>query len=194
MIIGTTGMVKLTAACFLIVLGSFQSVYAIELQGLLEKLASTAEKSALFTETKTAYFLKKPVLSKGTLEFSSPVLIKRITHPKSLEQKIEAGVLTIRRDSQLQQTISLNSEPELALGINAILWVLSGDFNQLDDSFYITFIDNPDNWTIKLLPKDPQLAGTIASINLKGLDANVNLIKIEYSNGNTVTTVVYGHR
>jgi hypothetical protein len=195
MITGMTRMIKVIAACFLIGLSSFQCAHAIQLQDLLEKVASTTEKSASFSETKTAYFLKKPVISKGILEFSSPsTLIKRMTHPKSLEQKVEADVLSISRGGEHQRTMSLNSEPELALGINAILWVLSGNFNKLDDSFHITFADNPEEWTIELLPKNPQLAGKIAIIILKGLDANINLINIEYSNGNTVKTVIYGHR
>ena len=195
MIIGAIRMAKVAAVCLLIALSSLQSADALQLQELLEKVAYTTEKSASFTETKTAYFLKKPLISKGTLEFTSPsTLIKRITHPKKLEQKVEAGVLTIRQNSEQSKTISLKSEPELALGINAILWVLSGNFNQLDDSFNITFLDDPESWRIELRPKSPQLVGTITNIILKGLDANINLINIEYTNGNTVSTAIYGHR
>ena len=195
MIIGAIEMTRVIAACLVIVLSGYQSAYAIQLQGLLEKMASTTEKSALFTETKTAYFLKNPLVSKGTLEFKSPsTLIKRITDPELLEQKIEGGVLSIYQGTNRKKALSLTPNYELAVGVNAILWVLSGSFDELNNNFHITFIDDVNNWTIELVPKDSELISKIAIILLKGTGGNINLIDIQHSNGNSIKTVLYGHQ
>ena len=47
---------------------------------------------------------------------------------------------------------------------------------------------------MELVPKDSELISKVAIILLKGAGGNINLIDIQHSNGNSIKTVLYGHK
>ena len=176
-------------------LTGLESVSAMELQEILKNISSTPEKFVFFTETRTAEFLETPLISYGSLEFKAPnTLIKHLTHPEKSEQRIEGDVLSINQSENIKHTVSLKAHPELAIGINAIRWVLSGNLNALNKNFYVTFKNNEHKWWIILVPNDSEALKFIASILVTGSDDEITQIDLKKVNGDSIKTDLYDHR
>jgi hypothetical protein len=167
----------------------------MELHDVLKSIASTKDKFAYFTETVTASFLDKPLVTKGTLEFKAPAtMIKHLLEPDKIEQRIEDDMLSISDNKKEDNTISLSSSPELAAGINAIRWILSGNESALDHNFNITFNNVVYQWTVKLIPKDDEVSAVISSIVVSGEKERIKQIKITHVGGDVITTDLYEHK
>ena len=188
-------MTRVFTFIFVLMLSGYQTAYALELAELLQNISSTPEKFALFTEAKMAYFLEKPLISKGYMEFKSPsTMIKRMTEPEMMEQTIEGDVLSIYQGEQRRKTQSLSANSKLALGINAVRWVLSGDHEMLETNFQAIVNGDLNSWTIQLSPKDLELKEKIKLMLITGADQNIQQILIEQPNGNSIKTDLYEHR
>jgi hypothetical protein len=183
-------MSKFITAIFLMVIS--QSVTAISLDSLINKISRTAETPRHFTEKRTADFLAAPVITKGSLEFKAPnTLVKRTTQPDKTEQRIEGDVLLIYQDGEIKETISLLSYPELAIGINAIRWMLSGDLISLHNHFIISVENHDNQWLIMLTPKQPEVISEILSLSFIGSNDTITHIEVKQSNGDLIKTELY---
>ena len=174
---------------------SVKNVYAIELQTLLNDIANSPEKSAHFTETRRAYFLDSPLVSKGSIEFKAPdSLIKRLTHPKMVEQRIEGDVVSLTQSEGSINVISLSAHRELALGINAMRWVLMGNMLALKETFELTLKEYKQLWQLELAPKNPDDISYISNISLIGKSNHITKINIQHTNGDTTKIEIYDHK
>jgi len=172
--------------------------FAVEndLSKLLSTIASSPDKIAQFTETRTAIFLETPLISKGTLEFKAPsTMIKVITSPEKVEQRIIGDELFIINDDYDEEplSISLSSQPELELGVNAVRWILSGNYKALESEFNILFESIKSDWIITLQPKDNELLENILNIIVSGSKNNILNISIKQNNGESLITELYDH-
>jgi len=176
----------------------------LTLSELLSTIASSTEKTAKFTETRTADFLAIPLTSNGILEFIAPAtLIKKIQSPDNMQQRIVGDVMTLitepLNDSgdveqfDNNQTVSLSSYPELEIGINAIRWVLSGNVAALNESFQVVYTHTKENWQLTLNPKDVDLLISIQNIIIKGKAKHIIQIKIIQNKSESITTDLYEH-
>lgn len=170
-------------------------VAAMELHDVLKSIATTPEKSARFSETLTSKFLNKALVTKGTLEFKAPAtMIKSIWEPEKIVQHIDGDMLSISNNKKENTSISLLSSPELAAGINAVRWILSGNEKALDHDFNVIFNNVVYQWTIRLEPKDSEVAIVINSIVVSGEESRIKQIKITHANGDTIITDLYDHK
>lgn len=185
-------MIKLILVFSVFYVSSIEQVKSLELPELLTSIAKIPTRSVGFTETRTAEFLEKPLLSIGYLEFHAPAsLIKKISYPEKIIQSIKGNTLTIYQNDKIQQTISLSEYPQLAIGVNAIRWVLSGNINAINQNFKVTFRDNKKQWWLILAPSDPEILEHIASILLVGKSTNIIRIELKQSNGDSIITELY---
>ena len=136
-----------------------------------------------FREERVAYYLDKPIVTEGELEYRAPaVLIKKIVSPEKIKQTIKNNILTITTEKN-KKTIDLSEQPELAIGIYALIDLLEGDKAGLEKRFLITYQDDQENkntWEMKLKPKDEKVFEDIKQILIKGLGGRLKLFRIDY--------------
>ena len=190
--------IKLRIVTTLLFLIFSVNIFSSELSELLSKIANSPERQADFIETRTAFFLESPLITKGILKFKTPTtLIKIITFPEKSVQRIEDDILSVisNQDKENIKIISLSSQPELEIGINAIRWVLSGNYELLNKSFKITYKKNKrinkPNWLITLVPKDSKLRETINTVLISGEKTHISQIDIIQLNGVSIKTELY---
>lgn len=162
-----------------------------DLLGLLDDLSANSNTASRvdFVETRSAFFLFDPIISKGVLEFYPPAkMIKHIYYPKKSTLSIENDILSITKKTT--KKVDLIEYPLLAIGINAILWVLSGDYAELEEHFEIDFEDKNKHWSIYLTPKNTQILAEITKITIKGADNLISSILLNKSNGDYTLTVL----
>lgn len=178
-----------------VILSIAPNVYAQKIDELLEEIAISPKNKVHFIETRTAYFLDEPLISKGNMEFKAPTtLIKRFNLPEIMEQRIEGNTLSIRHHDGSENVVSLNSNKELAAAINAIRWVLIGDLNSLEKEFSLSYKYIEKKWTIHCVPKDIEVLNTISQIILTGEDSRISQIKVKQSNGDVIKTDLYEYK
>ena len=182
-------------SCIIILLNSYQYASAMEMQEILKLLSATPVKFAQFSETRTSYFLENPLVTKGSLEFKAPAtMIKRMQEPEEIVQRIDGDVLSISNGNELNNTVYLSSNTDLAMGINAVRWMLSGDESALNQNFNITFNNVVHQWSVKLVPKDSSVSDVITSILITGEKDFIKQIKVTHANGDSIITDLYDHK
>ena len=187
-------MIKFFCLCSIIFSTNASVAFGLELSELLVEISKTPEKFSRFTETRTSNFLSKPLVSKGNLEFKAPaILVKQLTYPEKSEQRINGDMLTIINNDSSTQTLSLSTYPELEIGINAIRWVLSGDFVNLKKSFDVTFKEYKQLWQLHLKPKNIDIITKIKNITLIGKGTNITTVNIVHSSGDLVIMDLHDH-
>ena len=187
-------MIKIFCLCCIIFVTNTSVAFGLELSELLVDISKMSEKFSRFTETRTSSFLSKPLVSKGNLEFKAPaILIKKLISPEKSEQRINGDMLSITNNDSSTQTLSLSTYPELEIGINAIRWVLSGDFINLKNSFDVTFKEYEQLWQLHLRPKNIDVIKKIKNITLIGKGAKITTINIEHTNDDSVIMDLYDH-
>ncbi len=192
MIFGMIMRNKISSYSALFLLLISQQVYSLELSGLLNVIAITTQETRSFTETKTAFFLDKPLVSKGALTFIAPsTLYKKITFPNSSGQKIQGDEISILSPNEPLKTSTLSAFPKLALSINAIRWILSGNVDAIQQNFKVLLNGSLQNWSIQLIPLDEQLQQEIPNIVVSGRSKNITSFNVKRSNGDEVRTELY---
>jgi len=164
----------------------------MDLHEILEELSRTPVRTAYFTETLTAGFLEKPVISRGSLEFIAPsTMIKRITYPEVAEHRIVDDVLFINQGGEVKRTIPLASHPEISVRIYAIQWILSGNIVALKNNFDVIFSKTGNLWRIELAPDDSEFDSGITNIIVSGKDDRIRKFEIKQANGVVLSTELY---
>lgn len=192
MIFGMMIMFKLNTFGTLFLIIFSPQIIALELTSLLNDIAIKTQRTTSFTETKTAFFLDKPLISKGILKFIAPsTLYKKTTFPAISGQRIKANELAILNPNTPLKTTTLSLYPKLEISINAIRWVLSGNIKAIQQNFIVILTGSKQNWTVQLKPQDEQLQQEITNITFNGQAKNITGFIIKRSNGDEVHTELY---
>ena len=172
-------------------LGISWSAHADLLDNRLASFAKESHRKAEFTETYTASYLNKPVMSEGRLEYQSPgLLTKTITSPVSVIYTVSDGVLRVKRGTDVKQ-LDLSTQPEIGLGINALLDLLRGNRASLEKQFWVSYqIDerNPLQWKLTLIPRDEKLVQRISRVSMDGESNLLKQVTMDYGNGDSLVT------
>jgi len=146
-----------------------------------------------FTQTKRISILQHPLVTQGNLLYSpehgvywqtiSPFASEVVITPEGYFQRKKGRLV-----SQIPASASSGAQGYL----NAFLLVLSGDFQNLQTLFSLSFLHSNQAWAVGLSPKD-QLAKIIESIEISGeFPAVLKLIVIRETNGDLTRIELHG--
>jgi len=165
-------------------------VLADALSDRLAGFAAQPESRGRFVETWSADYLSEPLVSRGKLSYKAPgQLSKIIEHPERVVQHIEANQLSVISNGE-SRSMQLSEHPELAAGIYALQDVLEGNENGLREHFEPHYSELGTDWTLKLVPRDKQVAQRIKSITLRGRDNRIHQVLVQYHNGDSLLTKI----
>ena len=150
---------------------------------LLTLLRQRQHGHVTFTEVHTLAMLKEPLTSTGELFYEAPDhLEKRTLKPTPESLVLEHGVLTAQRGHR-SRVIQLADYPEVAPFVESIRATLAGDRAALERYFDIDFDGDVGHWTLRLRPKDPAVARSVAEITLTGARDEIATVAIRQSDG-----------
>lgn len=161
----------------------------------LASFAKVTQRKAEFTETYTASYLDKPLVSQGLLEYRAPDhLIKIISTPKPVRYSIQHNIMTITWGQDVQQ-IDLDKQPLLGMGINALRDLLQGDRGDLEARFHTAYDPAVGDglWQLSLTPRDKALSKKIQRVVMRGRGNQLQEVRMEYGNGDRLVTRITGH-
>jgi hypothetical protein len=152
---------------------------------LMQSLASVSASHASFVETKSIAMLDKPVESSGLLFYRAPDrLEKRTLKPKAESMLLDRDILTVEQRGKKRE-LSLQRYPEIAAFIDSIRGTLAGDRKALERNYQLTLSGDEQQWRLTLLPIDPKMQQTLATISISGAGHVLQSITIKQIDGDS---------
>jgi len=163
---------------------------AFGLDELMATLAQRKSGEARFAEERFVSSLDRTLNYTGTLSFSAPDRLERLTlTPRRESLIVEGNQLTMQRGDRVRH-LALDNVPELAAMVTAMRGTLSGDGSALRRYFKTTVDGRAARWTLTLVPLDFRLLGVVRQMRIDGMHADVRVVELQLADGDrSVTTI-----
>jgi len=145
---------------------------------LMAQLAQVQTSRARYSEVKRVALLQKPLQLSGTLFYSRPArLEKRQTLPFEEVISVDGDWLTVEREGKTRR-ISLQNAPLVAALVESLRATLAGDGAELERLYKVRVQGTRQRWTLKLTPREVEIAGIVKSIVIAGSDSRIVRLEI----------------
>jgi hypothetical protein len=154
-----------------------------DLERLMSALAQRKHGHVTFVEKKFIALLDRPVESSGELLYEAPDhLEKRTLKPKSESLVLQGDTVSAQRGRR-HYTLDLHQYPQIVPFIESIRATLAGDRAALERVFKVDFSGSFDQWTLGLVPLDPQLGKSVKQIHIEGERDTLHSVEILEADG-----------
>lgn len=152
---------------------------------LMQMLASVDHVTARFVETRTSTMLNAPLVLQGTLIYRRPdYLEKRVLTPYEERMVIDGGRLALEKPGESRKkTLAIANAPGVAALVESIRATRAGDLATLQRHYTLAVEGDRSQWTLTLVPLDPQLAGLVRSVVITGAEVRIVRVSVEESAG-----------
>jgi outer membrane lipoprotein-sorting protein len=181
------GALALAAAVLAASLAHAQAAFTLD--ALMRELAAKPATVVGFTETRHSTALKTPLVTTGELAFERPSrLERRIAAPIEERYIVDGDRVTIERKGSPPRTLALASQPALAAFLESVRATLRGDLETLRRLYRVELAGDARDWSLVLLPADPELAALIVSIRIAGGAGKLASMEVVEASGDRVVT------
>ena len=155
------------------------------LESLMRALAERPAGQARFVETKTSDILREPIKTSGTLSYKRPAFLqKHVRTPFEEILSVDGNQLTWEKPAaNKRHVLSLRDYPAIWGFIESMRATLNGDAKTLQRFYRMRLDGNEQQWTLLLLPSDPDMAQHIRVIRISGSRARITTVEIEDAGG-----------
>jgi hypothetical protein len=179
----TTRIVQ--AAVLLLLIGAPRAaeVQSWDFTRLMGQLATIETSRASYSEVRHVAQLKRPIELSGTLHYSRPARIeKRQTRPFPEVMRVDGDMLVVEREGK-SRSIMLSQAPVVGTLVESLRATLAGDATELERLFSVTMEGPRERWTLKLLPREYDVAGIVSQISISGSGSRVTRVEIRELGG-----------
>ncbi len=164
------------------------------LNQVMQALASVRVAEGRFREEKILSILQKPLIATGRLYYRAPDFVRKHTlHPHLENVEADGHWLTIETPDHGRRHFDLNGYPQLRVFVEALRGSLAGDRVALEQSYQLKFQGTLAVWTLRLIPRDRQIAAYVTTITLKGQHSRILSVDILETNGDRSLMTVTPH-
>lgn len=157
----------------------------LDIDELMQALASVPSGHASFVEKKSIAILEKPVESSGELFYSAPDrLEKRTLKPKAENMLLDKDKLIVEQRGK-KRVLALQNYPEIAAFIDSIRGTLAGDRKSLERTYQLSLEGDAQNWNLILLPIEDKMKKIVAKISIAGSGNVLQTIDILQADGDS---------
>lgn len=163
---------------------------AFDLAALMSLLATPREGTVAFSEQRFVQALDAPLRASGTLSFAAPDrLERRQTEPSMETMQVDGNRVTLTRGGR-SKTLMLDASPELLGVIEALRGTLTGNGALLGKHFRTTVSGDAAQWTLELVPLQPELRRSLDGARLWGRRDQLLGVEMTLADGDrNVTTI-----
>lgn len=156
---------------------------------LMAMLAAQPAGRTTFSETRYSTALDVPLVTHGELAFERPARLERtVTAPVAERYVANGATVRIERAGTPPRTISLAQQPALAGLLESIRATLAGDLATLRRLYRVELGGEAREWSLVLLPRDPELAALVVSIRITGSGSALTEMEVREASGDRVAT------
>lgn len=152
---------------------------------LIAALGQPAPARTAFAEARFLHLLDRPLVVSGELAWlGGDRLQRRVDHPRQETATIANGEVTQQRAGHSPRHFSLSRAPQLQVLLDSFVALLSGDPQRLQQAFEIEHVGAASTaWTLTLVPRDPKVARTVASIVIEGYGRQSRCMHLQEADG-----------
>jgi outer membrane lipoprotein-sorting protein len=163
---------------------------AFDLAALMSLLATPREGTVAFTEQRFVKTLDAPLHASGTLSFAAPDrLERRQTEPGTETMQVDGNRVTLTRGGR-SKTLMLDASPDMLGVIEALRGTLTGNGALLSKHFRTTVSGDAAQWSLELVPLQPELKRSLAGARLWGRHEQLLGVEMTLADGDrSVTTI-----
>jgi hypothetical protein len=156
---------------------------ALDVDGLLKKLAHPAPATTPFVEVRFSKLLDQPIVVKGQLEYHEDgALVRAVDTPFRERTEIHGETVTVERVGKSPRRFSLKRAPELRSMLGGFAAVLGGGRAALDQDFNLALNGAEDHWQLALTPKSASVGKYVRDIVIQGNEADPRCIVVTQPN------------
>jgi hypothetical protein len=157
--------------------------WALDLQEVLRATAVKPPARVRFREERHNPLLENPLILTGYLEYLGPAQLRKVIETPFEEAfLIDATHIVVEREGQVQR-IPLRQARSLQSMLAGIEAVLAGNESRIEKDFRYELGGEKDAWSMRLEPLSRRAARNLGSILVQGDASNVQIIRINLSNG-----------
>ena len=154
-----------------------------ELDRVMQLLVEKPHRRARFVERQFFSILDRPLVSSGELAFDAPNrLVQRTFEPHAQTMTVAGDELTID-SGRKHRVLDLRNYPQIAPFVDSIRATLAGDRAELERYFTLKFEGSANRWTLRLTPRDAQLARTVTRILITGTRGDLTDVDVREADG-----------
>ena len=152
---------------------------------LIAALGQPAPAHTAFAEARFLKLLDRPLVVSGQLSWLGGDKLQRsVEQPRRETATIADGEVTQQREGKSPRHFSLKRAPQLQVLLDSFVALLSGNSERLQQAFEIRQTGTAAGaWTLTLLPRDPSVARTVASISIDGYDGQSRCMQMQEADG-----------
>lgn len=163
-------------------------VRALDLDGLLRRMAATRGVHARFHEVKEIALLEAPLESEGEIFFVPPRRFARLTTRPAATRFVIDGERLSFRDESGGQEIDLGQSGTARAAVEGFLVLWNGDAEGLKERYETELAVEGERWRLSLRPRGEMIASVLGRLTLEGDGpALLEMTLIEPGGDRTVT-------
>ncbi len=167
-----------------LVAGTAAAALDWDLEALMSRLEEKGTYRATFHQTKHLDALEEPLVLKGSLLYEPPDHLKKVvTQPHEKIYEIRGDRLTIATPEEDTRRLTITDHPLLQTFVATMRGILSGDLGALEEDYHLQLQGGPDQWSLRLRPKDSQIGEKIKRVVVRGREGSVLSVKTVEPNG-----------
>jgi hypothetical protein len=157
---------------------------------LMGELAQVESSRARYSEVRHVAQLKRPIELSGSLTYSRPARMeKRQTRPFLEVMRVDGDTLVVEREGK-SRSIMLSQVPVVGTLVESLRATLAGDASELERLYAITMEGPRERWTLKLLPREFEVAGVVSGISISGSGSRVTRVEIREQGGDRSVMII----
>jgi hypothetical protein len=161
----------------------------LSLDDLLQHMATTRGVVAEFREIKTLKLLDSPLETRGTLYFSPPDRLARVTRePAETRLVLDGGHMRFQ-DAAGGKDVDLSTNPVARAFAENLIVLWRGDRAALEKIYTLDFRADGSRWQLGLAPRHSPLDQFLRQITLKGDGAVMQEMEVVESDGDKTQTL-----
>ena len=158
---------------------------------LMAQLAQVQTSKARYSEVKRVAVLREPLHFSGTLLYMRPARIeKHQALPFKEVIRVDGELLTLEREGKTRG-VALQGVPLIAALVESLRATLAGDGPELERLYAVKVEGTRQRWTLKLIPRDFEVAGVVKSIGIAGSGSRVARIEILEPGGDSSVMTIH---
>ena len=158
---------------------------------LMAQLAQVQASKARYSEVKRLAVLREPLRFSGTLSYARPATIeKHQALPFKEVIRVDGELLSLEREGKTR-SVALQGVPLIAALVESLRATLAGDGAELERLYTVKLEGTRQRWTLKLVPRDFEVAGVVKSIVIAGSGSRVARIEILEPGGDSSVMTIH---
>lgn len=159
-----------------------------ELGAWLEQLAEAAPTELSFVESRNSGLLIEALEVRGRLARDGDRLIRTTTEPRRETQTLSERAVELRNDQGHRQRFAIRRAPELGALREALLAILDGDAERLEQHFEIHLRLDEERWALELDPRAEELTERVNRLIISGVETRIDWLELHLSDGESIRT------